>query len=37
MLKNLLAAFDGALSPVRFEGKTCEIAAIFSDSCNNAA
>jgi hypothetical protein len=36
-VKNLPTGFDGTLSPVRFEGKTCEIAAIFSDSCSNAA
>ena len=35
--ENVPAAFDGTLSPVRFKGKTCEIAAIFSDSCSNAA
>ena len=35
--ENLPAGFDGTLSPVRFEGKTCGIAAIFSDSCSNAA
>jgi hypothetical protein len=29
--------FDGPLSPVRFKGKTCRIAAIFNDSCSNAA
>jgi hypothetical protein len=27
--ENLPAGFDGKLSPVRFEGKTCGIAAIF--------
>jgi hypothetical protein len=31
------AGFDETLSPVRFEGKTSGIAAIFSDSCSNAA
>jgi hypothetical protein len=35
--ENLPAAVDVTLSPVRFEGKTCGIAAIFSDSCSNAA
>jgi len=35
--ENLPAGFDGTPSPVRFEGKTCRIAAIFSDSCDNAA
>ena len=34
---NLAAGFDATLSPVRFEGKTYGIAAIFSDSCSNAA
>ncbi len=29
--------FDGPLSPVRFKGKTCGIAAVFNDSCSNAA
>jgi hypothetical protein len=29
--------FDETLSPVRFEGKTYGIAAIFSASCSNAA
>ena len=29
--------FDGTLSPVLFAGKTCGIAAIFSDSCSNVA
>jgi hypothetical protein len=29
--------FDGPLSPVRFKGKTCRIAAIFNDSCCDAA
>jgi len=31
----LPTGFDGTLSPVRFEGKTCGIAAIFADSCSN--
>jgi len=35
--ENLPAGFDGTPSPVLFEGKTCRIAAIFSDSCHNAA
>jgi hypothetical protein len=35
--ENLPAAFNVTLSPVRFEGKTCGITAIFSDSCSNAA
>ena len=35
--ENLAAGFDETLSPVRFEGKTYGIAAIFSDSCSNAA
>jgi hypothetical protein len=35
--ENLAAGFDATLSPVRFEGKTYGIAAIFSDSCSNAA
>jgi hypothetical protein len=35
--ENLPAGFDGTLSPVRFEGKTSGIAALFSDSCSNAA
>jgi hypothetical protein len=35
--ENLPAGFEGTLSPVRFEGKTYGIAAIFSDSCSNAA
>ena len=35
--ENLAAGFDATLSSVRFEGKTCEIAAVFSDSCSNAA
>ena len=35
--ENLHVGFDGTLSPVRFEGKTCGIAAIFSNSCSNAA
>ena len=35
--ENVPAAFDGTLSPVRFKGKTREIAAIFSESCSNAA
>jgi hypothetical protein len=35
--ENLPAPFDGSLSPVRFGGKTCGIAAIFSDSCSNVA
>ena len=29
--------FDGPLSPVRFKGKTCRIAAVFNDSSSNAA
>jgi hypothetical protein len=29
--ENLHVGFDATLSPVRFEGKTCGIAAIFSD------
>ena len=29
--------FDGPVSPVRFKGKTCRIAAIFNDSCSNSA
>jgi hypothetical protein len=29
--------FGRPLSPVRFKGKTCRIAAIFNDSCSNAA
>ena len=29
--------FDGPLSPVPFKGKTCRIAAVFNDSCSNAA
>ena len=35
--ENLLAGFDWTLSPVLFAGKTCGIAAIFSDSCSNVA
>ena len=35
--ENSPAGFDGALSPVLFEGKTYRIAAIFNDSCGNAA
>jgi hypothetical protein len=35
--ENLPAGFDGTLSPVRFKGKTCGIAAIFADSCSNTA
>jgi hypothetical protein len=35
--ENLPAGFEGTPSPVLFEGKTCRIAAIFSDSCHNAA
>jgi len=35
--ENLPAGFDGTLSPVRFEGRTCGIAAISSDSRTNAA
>jgi hypothetical protein len=35
--ENLPADFDRTLSPVRFEGKTCGIAAILSDSCSKAA
>ena len=35
--ENLAAGFDATLSPVRFEGKTYGIAAIFSDSCSNVA
>jgi hypothetical protein len=35
--ENLAVGFDATLSPVRFEGKTYGIAAIFSDSCSNAA
>jgi hypothetical protein len=35
--ENLPTRFDGTLSPVLFEGKTCRIAAIFNDSCSNAA
>jgi hypothetical protein len=35
--RNLAAGFDETLSPVRFEGKTYGIVAIFSDSCSNAA
>jgi len=35
--ETLLAGFDWTLSPVLFAGKTCGIAAIFSDSCSNAA
>jgi hypothetical protein len=35
--KTWLQGFDETLSPVRFEGKTYGIAAIFSDSCSNAA
>jgi hypothetical protein len=31
--ENVPAAFDGTLSPVRFKGKTCRIAAIFNDFC----
>src|SRR5882724_13585671 len=34
---NQPVTFDGPLSPVRFKGKTCRIAAIFNDSCSNAA
>jgi hypothetical protein len=34
--ENYPVGFDGTLSPVPFEGKTCRIAAIFSDSCSNA-
>ncbi len=30
-------SFDGPLSLVRFKGETCRIAAIFNDSCSNAA
>jgi hypothetical protein len=33
--ENLPARLDGILSPVRFEGKTCGIAAIFTDSYSN--
>src|ERR1700693_606389 len=35
--ENLPAGFDGTLSPVRFEGKTCGIGAMFSDSCSDGA
>jgi len=35
--ENLAAGFDETLSPVRFEGKTYGIAAIFNNSCSNAA
>ena len=35
--ENLLTGFDWTLSPVLFAGKTCGIAAIFSDSCSNVA
>jgi hypothetical protein len=33
--RKLARGLDGTLSPVRFEGKTCGIAAIFTDSCSN--
>jgi hypothetical protein len=36
-IRSRAVTFDGPLSPVRFKGKTCRIAAIFNDSCNNAA
>jgi hypothetical protein len=29
--------FDGPFSPVPFKGRTCRIAAVFNDSCSNAA
>src|SRR5438105_14951872 len=32
-----LAGFDWTLPPVLFAGKTCGIAAMFSDSCSNVA
>jgi hypothetical protein len=35
--ENSPAAFDVTLSPLRFEGNTCGIMPIFSDSCSNAA
>jgi hypothetical protein len=35
--ENSPAGFAGTLSPLRFEGKTYGIAAIFSDYCSNAA
>jgi len=36
-LPSLPMALSGTLSPVLFAGKTCGIAAIFSDSCSNVA
>jgi hypothetical protein len=33
----LLAGVDQTLSPVRFVGKACEIAGVFSGHCNIAA
>ena len=35
--RKLACGIRRALSPVLFEGKTCRIAAIFNDSCSNAA
>ena len=34
VFENVPVGFDGTLSPVRFEDKTCGTAAIFTDSCS---